>query len=78
MAEQVMNVVLTNYSILVKIDNENATDILSALANDLNNEIDPSKMLSSIESISGVSSVIITNLNNNQVVIDSSPFTPDE
>jgi hypothetical protein len=78
MAEQTMNMVLTDYSILVKIDNDDATNILSNLANELNTETDPSKMLSSVESVAGVSGVVIKDLRNNQIVIDSSPLTPDE
>ena len=73
-----MNMVLTDYSILVKIDNDDATNILSNLANELNTETDPSKMLSSVESVAGVSGVVIKDLRNNQIVIDSSPLTPDE
>lgn len=78
MAEQVFNVTLANFLVEVTADNDNAATLLTNLVNQINDETDPSQVLASVGAVGGVSRVVIKNPENNEVIIHSSLFTPDE
>jgi hypothetical protein len=67
---QTLELVLTHYTVTVNVADEGASEV-SNLAGHLTNLTNPRDVLSVIESINGVSSTIIKNINTEEVVLSS-------
>lgn len=72
-----INFVLDNYRVEVAVDSEAAQNVAS-LEQSVSSLTNPREILSAIESVSGVQSTVIRNLEDNQIVLSSGLMTPSE
>jgi hypothetical protein len=72
-----INFVLDNYRVEVAVDSEAAQNV-AGLEQSVSSLTNPREILSAIESVSGVQSTVIRNLEDNQIVLSSGLMTPSE